>query len=146
MIGPSSFLQITRIAIKACVSLSFCQTPPLTAELAALECLKNHSSASIFDWIIPFLEVTRFTIKSGLSSNYYQIGLLTVELAAYERLEKSQYTSNGGNVVTTLVPSFLNGSSSFFQVTRTTIKARMTLLFFQIQQLTTELAALECLK
>ena len=42
-------------------------------------------------------------------------------------------------------PSYLNGSSSFLQVTRTTIKAWMYLNFCQIQQLTTELAALECL-
>ena len=48
--------------------------------------------------------------------------------------------------MTTLVPSFLNGSSSFLQVTRTTIKARMSLKFCLIQLLTTELAALECLK
>ena len=48
--------------------------------------------------------------------------------------------------MTTLVPSFLNGSSSFLQVTRTTIKAWMTLLFCQILQLTTELAAFEYLK
>ena len=48
--------------------------------------------------------------------------------------------------MTTLVPSFLNGSSSFLQVTRTTIKTWMTLNFCQIQQLTTELAALECLE
>ena len=49
---------------------------------------------------------------------------------------------------TTLVSSFLNGPSSFLQiiVTRTTIKAWMTLNFFQIQQVTPELAALECLK
>ena len=47
--------------------------------------------------------------------------------------------------MTTLVPSFLNGSASFLQVTRITIKAWMTLLFCRIQQLTTELAALECL-
>ena len=48
--------------------------------------------------------------------------------------------------MTTLVPSFLNGSSSFLQVTRTTVKAWMTYNFCQIQQLTTELAALICLK
>ena len=48
--------------------------------------------------------------------------------------------------MTTLVPSFSNGSSSFLQVKRTTIKARMGLNICQIQQLTTELAALECLK
>ena len=34
----------------------------------------------------------------------------------------------------------------FLQVTKTTIKAWMALNFCQIQQLTTELAALECLK
>ena len=48
--------------------------------------------------------------------------------------------------MTTLVHSLLNGSSSFLQVTRTAIKAWMTLLFCQIKQLTTELPALECLK
>ena len=48
--------------------------------------------------------------------------------------------------MTTLVPSFLNGSSTFLQVTRATIKAWMNLNFCQIQQLTTELVALECKK
>ena len=48
--------------------------------------------------------------------------------------------------MTALVPSFLNGSSSSLRVTWTTIKARMSLNFCQIQQLTTELATLECLK
>ena len=47
----------------------------------------------------------------------------------------------------TLVPSFLNRSSLFLQVTRTTIKASKDVLnFCQIQQLTTEVAALEYLK
>ena len=36
------------------------------------------------------------------------------------------------NVVNTLAPSFLNGSSSFLQVTRTTIKYRMSSKFGQI--------------
>ena len=48
------------------------------------------------------------------------------------------------NVVNTLVPSFLIGSSSFFQVTRTTIKSRMSLKF--IRPWTAELAALDLLK
>ena len=50
--------------------------------------------------------------------------------------------------MTILVPSFLNKSSSFLQVEMTTIKAwiMMSLKICQIQQLTTELAALECLK
>ena len=50
------------------------------------------------------------------------------------------------NVVTTLVPSFLNESSLFLHVTRTTINAYMSLNFVKIPSPTTELAALERLK
>ena len=42
-----------------------------------------------------------------------------------------------------LAPSFLIGSSSFLQVTRTTIKAGMGWNFGQIRQQTAELSALE---
>ena len=49
------------------------------------------------------------------------------------------------NVVKTLGPSFLIGSS-FFQKTRTTVKSRMSLKFGQIRPWTVELAALEHLK
>ena len=45
--------------------------------------------------------------------------------------------------MTTLVPSFLDGSSSFLQKTRPTIKAWMGLNFGKIPLLTSELAALE---
>ena len=69
-----------------------------------------------------------------------------MELAALERLEKSPWTYNGRNVVNTLAPSFLIGSSSFLQVTRTTIKALMSLNLGRIPPLTSELAALERLK
>ena len=48
--------------------------------------------------------------------------------------------------MTTLVPSFSNGSSSFFQVTRSAVKAWMGLNFCKIPTLTTELAALERVK
>ena len=67
----------------------------------------------------------------------------TYELAALERLEKPQKTYNGRNVVTTLVPSFLHGSSSFLQITRPTVKACKGLNFGDIPSLTSELAALE---
>ena len=50
------------------------------------------------------------------------------------------------NVVTTLEPSFLIGSFSFLQATRTNIKSRMGLKFYQIRLPTEELAALECLE
>ena len=45
--------------------------------------------------------------------------------------------------MTTLVPSFLDGSSSFLQITRPIIKAWMSLNFGKIPSLTSELAALE---
>ena len=48
--------------------------------------------------------------------------------------------------MTTLMLSILNGSSSFLQVTRLTIKARMSLNFGKIPSLTLELAAHERLK
>ena len=46
----------------------------------------------------------------------------------------------------TLVQSFLDGSSSFLQVTRPTINAGISLNFGKIPSLTSELAALERLK
>ena len=45
--------------------------------------------------------------------------------------------------MTTLVTSFLDGSSSFFQITRPTIKAQISLNIGKIPSLTSELAALE---
>ena len=48
--------------------------------------------------------------------------------------------------MTTLVPSFSNGSSSFLKVTRTTIKAWMGSKLGSIRRRTYELAALERLE
>ena len=78
-----------------------------------------------------------------MGSKFGKIRPGTYELAALGRLEKSSWTYNGRNVVTTLVPSFLDGSSSFLQITRPTIKAWMSLNFDKIPSLTSELAALE---
>ena len=82
-----------------------------------------------------FLQVTRTTIKSRMGSKLGSIRRRTYELAALERLEKSPLTINGGNVVTTLVPLFSNGSSSFLQVTRSAIKGWMGLNFDKIPSL-----------
>ena len=48
--------------------------------------------------------------------------------------------------MTTLLQSFLDGSSSFLQVISPTIKAWMSLNFGKTPSLTSELAALEHLK
>ena len=50
------------------------------------------------------------------------------------------------NLVGTLAPSFLIGSSSYLQVTRTSIISRTSSNFSQIRPGTAELAALERLK
>ena len=76
-----------------------------------------------------FLQVRRTTIKSRPSSKFEQIAPWTAELAALGRLEKSPYTYNGRNLANTLAPSFLIGSSSFLQVTRTCMKAWMSTNF-----------------
>ena len=52
----------------------------------------------------------------------------------------------GENVVSTLAPSFLIGSSSYLQVTRTSITSRTSSKFGQIGPRTGELAALERLE
>ena len=90
-----------------------------------------------------FLQATSKSIISWMGLKFGRIRPGTYELAALKRLEKSLLTYDGENVVTTLVPSFLDGSSSFLQITRPTIKAQMGLNFGKIPSLTSELAALE---
>ena len=85
-----------------------------------------------------YLQVTRTSIISRTSSNFSQIRPRTGELVALERLKKISKTYNGENLVSTLAPSFLIGSSSFLQVTRTTIKAWMSTNLGRIPPLTSE--------
>ena len=73
-----------------------------------------------------------------MSLNFSKVPSLTSELAALEKLLN--------NVVTTLAPSFLIGSSSFLQAIRTPMKSRMGSRFSQIGPWTVELSDLEHLK
>ena len=148
--GSSLFLQVTRTNIKAWMNLNFCQILSPTTELAALEHLKSmYNVGSIL--APPFLNgsssyllVTSTSIKSCKGLKFSKIRLGSLELAALECLKNSH--SHNGRSVGTLMPSFLNGPSSFLQVTRTTIKAWMRLIFCQIPSSATELAAFESLK
>ena len=76
-----------------------------------------------------FLQVARRAIRAWMGLKFSKIEHGSMELAALECLKKSPYTYNGSNVVSTLILSFLDGSSSFLQVSRTTIKALMSLIF-----------------
>ena len=80
-------------------------------------------------------------MKAWMSSNFGQIPPPTPELSAPARLKNCC-----NNVVNTLAPLFLIGSSSFLQVRRTTIKSRPSSKFDQIGPWTAELAALGRLK
>ena len=81
-----------------------------------------------------------------MSSKFGQIRPRTMELAVLERQKKIPYTYNGEHNAITFSRLFLIGSFSYLHVTRTYIKAWMSLDFGQIPHLTTELAALERLK
>ena len=70
-----------------------------------------------------FFHLTSTNIKAWMSLKFCRIQPRTYELAALEHLEKSQYTYNERNVVTTLVLLMLNRCSVFLQIRKTTIKA-----------------------
>ena len=70
-----------------------------------------------------FLQATSKHIIYQMGLKFSRIRPGTYELPALERLKKSPRTCNGGIVVTTLVLSILNGSTSFLHTIRTTIKA-----------------------
>ena len=95
----------------------------------------EHSSAYIFDRIFFILEGNEDSHKI---SDEFEI--------AIERWKKSPLTYNGKDVVNTLALSFLIRSSSFLQVTRTTIRSRMSSKFSKIRPWTAELPALKRLE
>ena len=70
-----------------------------------------------------------------------QIGTLVSMLT-----DSSHRVIMGENIVTTLAPSFLIGSSSYLQVTRTSMTSRTSSNFGQIGPRSAELAALERLE
>ena len=76
-----------------------------------------------------------------MSSNLGRIPLLTSEKVALERQKKTSY-----NLVTTLAPSFLIGSSSDLHVNRIYIISQTSSNFSEIGPRTADLAARERLK
>ena len=84
-------------------------------------------------------------MRSRMSSKFGKIRPWTAELAVLERLKKSTLTYNGKDV-NAPAPSFLMGSFSFLQATRTAIRSRMSSKFSEFRPWTAELPALECLE
>ena len=82
-------------------------------------------------------------MRSRMNLKFCKIRPWTSELAALEHLKKSPMTYNGKDVVNAQAPSFLMGSSSFLQATRTAIRSRMSSKFSEFGIWTAELPALE---
>ena len=80
-------------------------------------------------------------MKAWMSSNFGQTPTPTPELSALAHLKNCCIIH-----VTTLAPSFLIRSSSYLQVTKTSITSRTSSKFGQIGPRTGELAALERLE
>ena len=87
------------------------------------------------------------SIRIRPNSEFFQ-GFMHVLIVC--KFEKDQMKNSGEkllyNVVSTLAPSFLIGSSSYLQVTRTSITSRTCSKFGQIRPRTAEVAALERLE
>ena len=94
--GSSTFLQVTRSAMKAWMGLNFGKIPFLTSELAALERVKKSMNSVVTtlgpSFLIassPFLQATRTPKKSRIGLKLDSIRHRTYELPALECLEKS---------------------------------------------------------
>ena len=91
---------------------------------------------SILNGSSSFLHTIRTIIKAWMSLNYIKIPLHILELALLALKLMN-------NVVTTLAPSLLIGSSSFMQATSKPIISGMVSKFSRIRPGTYELPALE---
>ena len=146
LFGSSLFLEVTRTFITSRMSSNFDQIRPLTAELSALECLKNilccgHSCIFVFQWI--------FFILAGNKDNYNISHEFEFRPDPFSDCRVScplVFENSIFCIVATLAPSILIGSSSFLEATRIIITSWMSLNLSQIRPRTAELAALECLK
>ena len=133
-----------RTTIKAWMSSNLGRIPPLTLKLAALERLKNLTisllvpSSFIFDWILFILAGKKGNYKSLDEFEFRQNFAADFGVSFPLASDKTTY-----NLVSTLAPSFLIGSTSYLQVTRPTVISRTSLNFGQIRPRTSELAALE---
>ena len=102
----------------------------------------NTLAPSFLNQSSSFLQVTRKCMHESLDEFKFQPDTTTDSRVICPcKSEKLLY-----NVVTTLAPSFLIGSSSYLQVTRTSITSRTSSKLGQIGPMTAELAALERLE
>ena len=130
--GSSSFLQVTRITTISWMSLNFDQIRPLTAQLSALECLKNQYFVL---WPLNFVFQWIFFIFGSNKNNYNMLDEFEFQpdptsdfgVSCPLVFKKSVFC-----IVATLASSILIGSSSFLEETRITITSWMSYNLSQI--------------
>ena len=135
LIGSFSYLQVMRTYIKAYMSLNFGQIPPLTTELAALERLKNRCHHVISVDIDPiFFKLAGNKGMHNIMNEFEFRPDRTTDYGVSCPWASKKYPyrpSNGENGVSTFSLLFLIGSFWYFHVTRTSIKAWMSLNFLK---------------
>ena len=147
LIKSSSELLVTRTGIKAEMSKISGQKRLLTLELLALEWRKFYTFELEYIWgqsasVDQILYVASLGMGKGCIMFW---GRLDQNSGVYGN-RKPPLTYNGENGVSTFSRLLLIQSFLYLQVTRTYIKSWTSSNFGQIGPLTTELAALECLK
>ena len=124
-----------RTYIKAYMSLNFGQIPPLTTELAALERLKNRCHHVIFVDIDPiFFKLAGNKDMHNIMNEFEFRPDRTTDYGVSCPWASKKYPYrpyNGENGVSTFSLLFLIGSFWYFHVTRTSIKAWMSLNFLK---------------
>ena len=116
-----------RTYIKAYMSLNFRQIPPLTTELAALECLKNRCHHVVSVDIDPiFFKLAGNKDMHNIMNEFEFRPDRTTDYGVSCPWASKKYPYrpyNGENGVSTFSLLFLIGSFWYFHVTRTSIKA-----------------------
>ena len=147
LIESSSKLLVTRTGIKAWLSSILGGIRPLILELLALEWRKFHSFELEYLWIqLANLDQILCVASLGWEKGCIMFWGRLDQNSAVHGNRKHPLTYNGENGVSTFSRLLFIRSFLYLQVTRTCRKSRMSSNFGQIGPLTTELAALECLK
>ena len=147
LIESSSKLLVTRTGIKAWLSSILGGIRPLILELLALEWRKFHSFELEYLWIqLANLDQILCVASLGWEKGCIMFWGRLDQNSAVHGNRKPPLTYNGENGVSTFSRLLFIRSFLYLQVTRTCRKSRMSSNFGQIGPLTTELAALECLK
>ena len=147
LIESSSKLLVTRTGIKARLSSILGWIRPIILELLALEWRKFHTFELEYLWSqLTNLDQILCVASMGWGKGCISFWGRLDQNSGFHGNRKSLLTYNGENDVSTFSWLLLIRSFSYLQVMRTCIKFPTSSNFNQIGQLTTELAALECLK